>query len=76
MLEDELTKIYQENSRIDVEDLEERLIKTLTSDDRSPYIRSQAENIVNRFMNLLKNDKEFSEAINHNTIDSLRRKKV
>ena len=75
MLEDELTKIYQENSRIDVEDLEERLIKTLTSDDRSPYIRSQAENIVNRFMNLLKNDKEFSEAINHNTIDSLRKTK-
>lgn len=75
MLEDELAKIYQENSRIVVEDLEERLKRTLTSDDRSPYIRSQAENIVNRFMNLLKSDKEFSEVINHNLVEALRKTK-
>ena len=75
MLEDELAKIYQENCRIDIEDLEEKLKATLTSNDRSPYIRNQAENIIKRFMNLLKNDKDFLETINHNAVDSLRKTK-
>ena len=72
IIEDKLKKIYMANSRVSVEDLNSILLHELSNENHAIYIRQNAQNIVDRFMNLLNTNKEFSSKINHNSVDAFR----
>ena len=73
VIEDKLREIYMANSMISVDGLRDILLAKLSEDGHALYIRQNAENIANRFMNLLDTDEDFKEQINFNTIDALKK---
>ena len=72
IIEDKIRKIYMNNSKVTIQNLSSELLSELSSINHSVYIRNNAQNITDRFMNLIETNEDFKRKINYNSIDAIK----